>query len=162
MTTYEGQHDHEMPAARIVTRNSAGADGATIARTDEARMKSEEGEAVSADVAVRQESSGSPNNLTEHQNIESGNKCAATRSSTPEFESKSNLQKKDEPLRHCKSRGEGDDPTDSVPQDRLTEGQPNNQLTAKPDESEGACINKVGKKSNEQQQVLNTAAAVKS
>ncbi|KAK4766531.1 hypothetical protein SAY87_008173 [Trapa incisa] len=70
----------------------------------------------------------------------------------PEHESKSNMQKKDEPLCHCKSRGEGDDTSESDWHERLTEGQSNNQMTAKPEESEGACINKVGKKSKEQQQ----------
>lgn len=162
MTTYEGQHDHDMPAARTVTRNPAGTNGATVAQNDEARIKSEEDEAVSADAAVTEEGSDRPSKLTEHQNDESEKNCDATRSSTPEHEHKLNKQEKGEPLSHCKSHGEEDKPTDSAQQDRSTEVQPNSQLAAKPEESEGAGLNKVGKKSNEQPQVLNTAAAVRS
>ncbi|OWM75440.1 hypothetical protein CDL15_Pgr021604 [Punica granatum] len=161
MTTYEGQHDHDMPAARMVTRNPAGTNGATIAQNDEGRIKSGEGEAVSADAAVREGNSDPPSKSTEQQTDKSENKCGRARSLNAEGENKSNERQEVEPSSHCESQERGS-PTDAVLPRGLIEEQPNSQLAAKPEESEGICHNKVGKKSNEQQQVLNTAAAVQS
>lgn len=154
MTTYEGRHDHDIPAARTVTCNPAGTDSATIVQNDGARTKSEEGAAGSADAAIKVESSDHPSELTMRQNDEPGNKCNATRSSTLECESKSEEQQQGEPSSPCKSPGE----TDSVPQSRSTEEQSKNQLTAKLEESDGVNLDEVGKKPNEQQEILSSAA----
>ncbi|KAK4577067.1 hypothetical protein RGQ29_027540 [Quercus rubra] len=46
ITTYEGQHDHDMPPARIVTHNTAGSNVHTTAHNGEAGTKSEEVDAL--------------------------------------------------------------------------------------------------------------------
>ncbi|KAL6330123.1 hypothetical protein AAG906_040043 [Vitis piasezkii] len=46
ITTYEGQHDHDMPPARTVTHNSAGPNTTTTDVNDESRAKSEQSDNV--------------------------------------------------------------------------------------------------------------------
>lgn len=46
ITTYEGQHDHDMPPARTVTHNSAGTNTTTTDVNDESRAKSEQSDNV--------------------------------------------------------------------------------------------------------------------
>lgn len=162
MTTYEGQHDHGIPTARNVIHNPAETDSATVVQSDEARTKSEEGAAVSADAVVTEEISDRPSELTEQQNDKSASKCDETRSLTSERESKLKELQKGEPSSPCKSHGETGNPSESVPQCRLTEEQSSSQSTAKMEEIQEVCLNKVGKKPNEQQEVLSTAAAVPS
>jgi WRKY transcription factor 1 len=57
ITTYEGQHDHDMPPSRTVTHNTAGSNVHTTAHNGEAGTKSEESNAVSLDVVVDARSS---------------------------------------------------------------------------------------------------------
>ncbi|XP_059662909.1 probable WRKY transcription factor 20 isoform X2 [Cornus florida] len=54
ITTYEGQHDHDMPPTRTVTSNAAGASTSNItALNEESRSKAEENNAVGLEMAVR-------------------------------------------------------------------------------------------------------------
>uniref|UniRef100_A0A5B7API3 Putative WRKY transcription factor 20 isoform X1 n=1 Tax=Davidia involucrata TaxID=16924 RepID=A0A5B7API3_DAVIN len=52
ITTYEGQHDHDMPPARTVTPNTAGANTKITSLNGESRSKPEENDAVGLDVVV--------------------------------------------------------------------------------------------------------------
>jgi len=52
ITTYEGQHDHDMPPSRTVTHNTAGPSIHVTTHNGEAGTKSEESNAVSLDMAV--------------------------------------------------------------------------------------------------------------
>lgn len=52
ITTYEGQHDHDMPPSRTVTHNTAGPSVHVTTHNGEAGTKSEESNAVSLDTVI--------------------------------------------------------------------------------------------------------------
>lgn len=73
LTTYEGQHDHDMPPSRTVTHNTPGQGVHLTTHNDETGMKSEESTGVSLDTVVRA-SSGPAFDSTEKINGESKTK----------------------------------------------------------------------------------------
>ncbi|MBA0686422.1 hypothetical protein Goari_014027, partial [Gossypium aridum] len=52
ITTYEGQHDHDLPPTRSVTHNTTGVTVHSAAHSDESRTKVEESETVCLDMVV--------------------------------------------------------------------------------------------------------------
>lgn len=70
ITTYEGQHDHDMPPARIVTHNTAGSNVHTTAHNGEAGTKSEDEELNGKRSRTKSEMNGKPGietNINERQ-----------------------------------------------------------------------------------------------
>lgn len=52
ITTYEGQHDHTVPSARMVTHNTSGADTNVTPQNGKSRSETEEKEAAGLDMVV--------------------------------------------------------------------------------------------------------------
>lgn len=66
ITTYEGQHDHDMPPARTVTHNSAGPNTTTTDMNNESRAKSEQDDTVGLAIVLHS-CSGPENNKSNDQ-----------------------------------------------------------------------------------------------
>ncbi|KAK4792092.1 hypothetical protein SAY86_022527 [Trapa natans] len=154
MTTYESQHDHDIPAARTVTRNPTGIISPRVVQNDGAGTKPEEGTALSSDAPKREECFKDPSECPMQKTEESKNKCDVIRSSAPDLGSKSGEQLKGEPSSPCKSHSGND----SVLESRLIEEQSNDKMTVKLEESKGVCLDTVGIKPNELQEVMSSAA----
>ncbi|XP_022136034.1 WRKY transcription factor 1 isoform X2 [Momordica charantia] len=80
LTTYEGQHDHDMPPARTVTLNSAGPGICTPPHNDEKKTKSVGGPA-GHDMVVRASKDPRINSSSEGKLIEKNGKSRATEAS---------------------------------------------------------------------------------